>query len=34
VNYVGESVQPGANTVAKAVTEGVIKAQKEQQEKP
>lgn len=34
VNYMGENVQPGVKAVAKAVTEGVIEAQKEQQQKP
>jgi hypothetical protein len=30
VNYMGENIQPGVKAVAKAVTEGVIEAQKEQ----
>ncbi|MCX5653610.1 MAG: hypothetical protein NTY65_03030 [Planctomycetota bacterium] len=34
VNYMGENVQPGVKAVAKAVTEGVIEAQKEEQQKP
>jgi hypothetical protein len=34
MNYMGENVQPGVKAVAKAVTEGVIEAQKEQQQKP
>ncbi len=34
VNYMGENIQPGVKAVAKAVTEGVIEAQKEQQQKP
>jgi hypothetical protein len=34
VNYMGENIQPGVKSVAKAVTEGIIEAQKEQQEKP
>src|SRR5262245_21988428 len=34
VNYMGENVQPGVKAVAKAVTEGIIEAQKEQQQKP
>ena len=29
VNYMGENVQPGVKAVAKAVTEGVMEAQKE-----
>jgi hypothetical protein len=33
VNYMGEGVQPGVKAVAKAVTEGIIEAQKEQQPK-
>lgn len=33
VNYMGENVQPGVKAVAKAVAEGVIEAQKEQQQK-
>lgn len=31
VNYMGENVQPGVTALAKAVTEGVIDAQKQQQ---
>jgi hypothetical protein len=31
VNYMGENVQPGVKAMAKAVTEGIIEAQKEQQ---
>jgi uncharacterized membrane protein YhdT len=34
VNYMGENVQPGVKAVAKAITEGVIEAQKEEQQKP
>ena len=34
VNYMGENIQPGVKSVAKAVSEGVIEAQKEQQQKP
>jgi hypothetical protein len=34
VNYLGENIQPGVKVVAKAVTEGVIEAQKEQRQKP
>ena len=34
VNYMGENIQPGVKAVVKAVTEGVIEAQKEQQQKP
>jgi hypothetical protein len=30
VNYLGEGIQPGVKSVAKAVTEGIIEAQKEQ----
>lgn len=30
VNYMGEGVQPGVKAIAKAVTEGIIEAQKEQ----
>jgi hypothetical protein len=33
INYMGEGVQPGVKAVAKAVTEGIIEAQKEQQPK-
>jgi hypothetical protein len=33
VNYMGEGIQPGVKAVAKAVTEGIIEAQKEQQPK-
>jgi hypothetical protein len=32
-NYMGENVQPGVKSVAKAITEGVIEAQREQGEK-
>lgn len=32
-NYMGEGIQPGVKAVAKAVTEGIIEAQKEQQPK-
>jgi hypothetical protein len=31
VNYMGENIQPGVKAVTKAVTEGVIEAQKERQ---
>jgi hypothetical protein len=31
VNYMGENVQPGVKAVAKAATEGVIEARKDQQ---
>jgi len=34
VNYMGENVQPGVKAVAKAITEGIIEAQKEEQQKP
>jgi hypothetical protein len=34
VNYMGENIQPGVKAVAKAVTEGVIEAQKGQRQKP
>ena len=34
VNYMGENVPPGVKAMAKAVTEGIIEAQKEQQQKP
>ncbi len=34
VNYMGENIQPGVKAVARAVTEGVVEAQKEQQRKP
>ncbi|MBI3462303.1 MAG: hypothetical protein HY000_04475 [Planctomycetes bacterium] len=33
-NYMAEGIQPGVKAVAKAITEGVIEAQKEQQQKP
>ena len=33
INYMGENVQPGVKAVAKAVTEGIIEAQKDQQQK-
>lgn len=33
-NYMGENVQPGVKAVAKAITEGVLEAHKEQQHKP
>jgi len=34
VNYMGENVQPGVKAVAKAITQGIIEAQKEEQQKP
>ncbi|HEY3045564.1 MAG TPA: hypothetical protein VGJ39_16150 [Vicinamibacterales bacterium] len=34
VNYMGENIQPGVKAVAKAVTEGIVEAQNEQQPKP
>ena len=34
VNYMGENIQPGVKAVAKAITEGLIEGQKEQQQKP
>ena len=34
VNYMGENIQPGVKAVAKAITEGIIEGQKEQQQKP
>ena len=30
VNYMGENIQPGVKAVAKAATEGIIEAQKDQ----
>jgi len=33
-NYMGENVQPGVRSVAKAVTEGIIEAHQEQPKKP
>ena len=34
VNYLGEGIQPGVKAMTKAATEGIIEAQKEQQQKP
>ena len=34
VNYVGENAQPGVKAVARAVTEGIDEARKEQAQKP
>jgi hypothetical protein len=34
VNYMGENIQPGVKAVAKAVTEGIVQAQKEQEPNP
>ena len=34
VNYMGENIQPGFKALAKAITEGNIEGQKEQQQKP
>ncbi len=34
VNYMGENIQPGVKAVAKAVTEGIVEARKEQEPKP
>jgi hypothetical protein len=34
VNYMGENVQPGVRSVAKAVAEGIIEAQQQQPKKP
>jgi hypothetical protein len=33
-NYMGEGIQPGVKAVAKAVTEGIMEAQKEEPPKP
>jgi hypothetical protein len=34
VNYMGENIQPGVKALAKAVTEGIVEAQKEEEPKP
>ena len=34
INYMGENIQPGVKSVAKAVAEGMFEAQREQQTKP
>jgi hypothetical protein len=33
VNYMGENIQPGVKSIAKAVTEGIIEGRKEQEKK-